>query len=906
MPGAIGSLVGPYKLLSALGAGAMGEVYRARDPRLDRDVAVKVLPALWAADRDRLRRFEQEARAAAALNHPNILAVYDVGTHESQPYLVTELLEGSTVRDVLAGGALPASKAVDIARQLASGLAAAHAKGIVHRDIKPENLFLTPDGRLKILDFGLAKLREHADGGASLTRSPSATEAGAVIGTANYMSPEQVRGLPADTRSDLFSVGVLLFEMLSGARPFTGDSTVETMSAILKKDPPDLPASTERQPALARIVTHCLEKNPDERFQSAHDLAFALQSLSTIDSTASAATSALAGSTSAGAPRRRGELVAWAVAALLLLSTIGLGLLASRPAAPEGVVVRTAIPLPDSAALRRVWANNTPNPLALSPDGKYLAFVAMVGTTPHLWLRPLASQTATRLAGTEGALGPFWSPDSLTIGFFANGKLKRVSVVGGEPQTLAETNGMGGASWSRAGVILLSPALGGENPLFRVAASGGALTPVTTLDPAHGETNNVWPHFLPDGRHFLYNVMGRDRPGIYVGSLDSAERTQLLAFNLTDPDDVGLTTLSFAAPRYMLYVRGQTLMAQPLDLESLTLAGPAVPVAYGLEKVGPGSAAFSVSENGILVYMGGTGVENSQLAWRARDGTTIRSIGAPAGYVEIALSPDEQRIAASRIDPGKQSAIWIVDVTRGTALKATFDPVSLGPAWSRDSALVLYGSARDGPPSLFQKAVTGSGQERLLFKSTHAAVPMDWCATASSASDGSGGGSAEHSIIFSSNDQRTQQDVWILPTRDGGTAAPLIQTMFKEDDARCSPDGRWIAYVSDESGREEIYVTTFPAPSGKWPVSTSGGTQPRWRRDGKELYYLAPDRTVTAVTVGAGATFEIGPAAPLFKTAGTSYAPGADGKRFVTNEPVGESNPAPITVVVNWLAGVGK
>jgi serine/threonine protein kinase len=395
---------------------APGEVYRARDPRLDRDVAVKVLPALWAADRDRLRRFEQEARAAAALNHPNILAVYDVGTYESRPFIVTELLEGASVRAVLENGALPVSKAVDIARQLTAGLAGAHAKGIVHRDLKPENLFLTPDGRVKILDFGLVKLRENAGDGASLTRSPSATEAGAVLGTVNYMSPEQVRGLPADARSDIFSVGVVLFEMLSGTRPFTGDSSAETMHAVLKRDPPDLPESAERHSGLARIVRHCLETHPDERFQSAHDLAFALQSLSTIDSAVSARAT-LAGSSGPAGPRRRREQIAWTLATLLFLSTIALGMFAARRSVPEAPVLRTAIAAPESTAIRRVWtANNSPNPLALSLDGRYLVFVAMVGTTSHLWLRPLSSQTASRLEGTEGALGPFWAPDSQSIG----------------------------------------------------------------------------------------------------------------------------------------------------------------------------------------------------------------------------------------------------------------------------------------------------------------------------------------------------------------------------------------------------------------------------------------------------------------------------------------------------------
>ena len=498
----------------------------------------------------RLRRFEQEARATAILNHPNILAVYDVGTHDDQPYIVTELLEGATLREALADGALPPSKAVDIARQLASGLAAAHAKGIAHRDIKPENLFLTPDGRVKILDFGLAKLNEDAGDGGSMTRSPAATEPGVVLGTVNYMSPEQVRGQTADARSDIFSVGVVLFEMLTGTRPFQGDSSVETMSAILKKDAPDLSAPNDaRLPALARIVRHCLEKNPDERFQSAQDLAFALQSSSASDSTPSAAAAALAGSTSTGTPRRRREQRRLGDGDNLLPVHDWSG--ASSPLCGARRTLRSCAwrsPFPRPPRFAGWLDRSRPNPLALSPDGRYLAFVASVGTTSFLWLRPLDSQTANRLGGTEGAIGPFWSPDSQSIAFFAGGRLKRVGVAGGEPQTLAETNGLGGATWSPEGVILLSPNFGGESPLVRVSASGGPISPVTRFDPAHGETNHVWPHFLPDGRHFLFNVMGRDNPGIYVGSLDSADRTQLLAFDLTDPNDVGLSTLAYAAP----------------------------------------------------------------------------------------------------------------------------------------------------------------------------------------------------------------------------------------------------------------------------------------------------------------------------------------------------------------------
>jgi len=887
-----GARLGPYEIVAPLGAGGMGEVYRARDERLGRDVAVKVLPASsLAGGPDRLRRFEQEARAAAALNHPNILAVHDVGAHDGQPYVVSELLEGMTLREALADGALPPSKAIDIARQIASGLSAAHAKGITHRDIKPENLFIMRDGRTKILDFGLAKLREEAGGESRATRLHGSTEPGAVLGTVGYMSPEQVRGQTADARADIFSVGVVLFEMLAGTRLFRGDSAVETMNAILKEDPPDLSATRQLPPALDRIVRHCLEKNPDERFQSAQDLAFALQSSLTSSSAAIASGAGVAGAATTRAPTRHRERVAWVAAVVFCLSTLALATSVYLRQMPVVPVARLTVLVPETAAIRRLLGSEI-NPLALSPDGRYLAFVAWVGGTSSLWLRPLDSLAANRLAGTDGAVGPFWSPDSRSIGFFAKGKLKRVGVAGGEPQTLCETKGAGG-TWNQEDVILFSPSPVGEGGLVRVTASGGTISPVTQLDAAHGETNHIWPYFLPDGHHFLYNAGGRGAEGIYVGSLDSSDRTRLVPFNLSDPGDVGISTLAYAAPGYLLYVRGQTLMAQPIDVGRPRLTGPAVPIAEGLEKIGPGAAPFSVSNTGVLAYWTGTGTPISQITWRARDGTVNGHVGVPGSYTDLALAPDERRIAVGRVDPGKQAAIFVLDGgARDTALKMTFDSVSMRPVWSPDGASLAYASVRNGPPSLFRRAVPSMGQDELLFKSNRANLPDDWCA----------GG---RMMLFEATDPETQRDVWLLPLAGERKPVPVLRTPANELDAHCSPDRRWLAYTSDESGRPEIYVSSFPAAGGKWPISTGGGTQPRWRGDGTELFYLTPDRTLMSVHVGTGSTstFEAGTAAPLFPIRGTSYAATADGRRFVTNEPTSEAAP-PVTVVLNWQAAL--
>jgi Tol biopolymer transport system component len=893
-----GTRLGPYEILAPLGAGGMGEVYRARDERLKRDVAIKVIHAALSASPDRLARFEQEAHAAAALNHPNILAVYDIGatdpsTSSPQPFVVSELLEGTTLREALADGPLPISKAIDVARQVAAGLAAAHAKGITHRDIKPENLFVTRDGRVKVLDFGLAKLREDSGAASQATRLHASTEPGAVLGTVGYMSPEQVRGQTADSRSDIFSLGVVLFEMLSGIRPFHRDSAVETMNAILKEDAADLSAGNGRLPAsLDRIVGHCLEKNPDERFQSAQDLAFALQSAASAGGSGSV--QAIAGSGDGRVAQGWNRPGGWALAALLFVATVGLAswvFLRHPEAAPANPVVRVEVPVPADAAIL-VVPRVTSNPVALSPDGRLLAFVAFSGGTSSLWLRPLDSLTARRIAGTEAASGPFWSPDSRSIAFSAGGKLKRVNVPGGELQVLCDTTALGGGSWNADGVLLFSPSPGGESALVRLPASGGTPIPVTQLDPAHGETNHAWPQFLPDGHHFVFNVAGRDNSGLYVGSLDSRERTLLLPFN--DPRDVGISAIAYAAPGYLLYVHGTTLMAYPLDLDHLKFAGPPVPVAEGVEKMGPGVAAFSSSNTGVLAYWTGSGVPMSQVTWLTRDGTAQAHVGAPGGFTTVALAPDEQQIAVSRVEAGRQSAVWVLGVTRETATRVTFDVISLSPVWSRDATSLAYGSVRDGPPSVFRKAANGAGQDVRLFKADRSAVPTDWC----------GGDGA---VLFEARDATTQFDIWrVPPAAADQQAVAVVRTPFNESGARCSPDAHWIAYTSDESGRPEVYVTSFPGAEGKFPISTGGGTQPRWRGDGTELFYVAPDGMLMSVRVRMGATFDAGATTPLFRLRGTSYDVTRNGERFVTNDPAGSDKSQPMTVVLNWTSELKK
>ncbi|MFN2480058.1 MAG: protein kinase, partial [Pyrinomonadaceae bacterium] len=830
--------LGRYEIRAQIGAGGMGEVYLARDPKINRDVAIKVLPADFSSDAERLRRFEQEAQAAGALNHPNILSIYDVDTHDGSPYVVSELLEGETLREQLGGAPLPARKALDYALQTARGLAAAHEKGIVHRDLKPENLFVTQDGRVKILDFGIAKLVEPRDGSEARTDLPTRklnTEPGVVVGTVGYMSPEQVRGQRVDHRSDIFSLGVVLYEMLSGRRAFHGGSAVETLNAILKEDPPELSESNGQiNPALERVVGHCLEKSPGQRFQSAWDVAFALEALSGLSSSR---TGAAALPLTSGWTKNR-ERVAWAVAGILLL-----GLLAALPfaiahlrrAPVEERVLRLSLLPPENASMSRIVPA-----MALSPDGRRLAFIATFEGRELLWVRSLDSHSAQALPGTEGASGaspPFWSPDGRFIGFFGGGKLKKIEASGGPPQSLCDTAASRGGTWNRDGVIIFGDTSG---PLYRVSASGGEPTPVMPLDQSRLESSHRWPQFLPDGRHFLYFVRSGqiESRGVYVGSLDSKETKRLIptALNAT-----------YAPPGLLLFMREETLMAQKFDAEKLELAGEPFPVAEHVAyNIGLGRGAFSVSENGVLAFRSGSG-DRDRLLWFDRGGKQIGTLGAPGIYFTLWLSPDERQAAVESTDPRMGTPdIWLFDLARGIPSRFTTDPAGdTSPLWSPDGSRVVFSSSREGVRHLYQKIASGGGQEELLFKSSEEKVPDDW------SSDG-------QLILYQTLNPKTKWDLWVLPMSGDRQPAPFLRTEFNEVQAQFSRDGKWVAYTSDVSGAPEVYVQTFPASGGRWRVSTGGGSQPRWRRDGRELFYIAPDRKLMAVSIKPGAAFEAG------------------------------------------------
>lgn len=857
----------------------MGEVYLARDEKINRDVAIKVLPSAYAADPERLRRFEQEAQATGALNHSNILAVYDVGTHDGAPYVVSELLEGETLRERLSHGPLPQRKVIDYALQVARGLAAAHDKGIIHRDLKPENLFITKDGRVKILDFGLAKLTGTGDYSQSQTEVPTRrvdTDPGVVMGTIGYMSPEQLRSRPADHRTDIFSFGAILYEMLSGKRAFRGESTADTMSAILREDPPELSDSNKTiSPALERVVNHCLEKNPEERFNSSRDLAFAIEALSGSAGMSGSTTTILTARPSQKTSRR--ELLGWAVAALLLLTTGLLAMLYFRRPTVEERSVRFLVSIPDGVA-----GGEMP---VISPDGQTLAFAAYVNGKRFIFTRSLGKFEAQQLAGTEDGAYPFWSPDSRYLAFFSDNKLKKVEAAGGSPQTLCDARSAYGGTWNRDGIILISLDTKGIN---RVPATGGSVTAVLPLDPSRKELAQAWPYFMPDGRHFLYQSWNgkTDDSAIMVGTVDGSERKLLFK---ADSSPV-------YASGYLLFARGSTVLAQQIDESRLELKGEAFPIAENVNFMSSNSyASVSVSDTGVMSYWVGT-VSQRQLIWFDRSGKQLKVVGPPGEVNDIVLSPDGKRVAMQRLD-NDNSDIWLMDLERGVPSRFTFGAETDDtPVWSPDGSSIVF-SGGNSLFDLYQKKSNGIGSPELLLKSETGKEASAW------SRDGK-------FLLFTDIKSDTSSDIWVLPFESGSKPYALVASEFEEGLGQFSPDGRWFAYVSNESGRTEVYVQSFPVSGGKWLISSGGGSQPRWRGDGKELFYIAPDKKLMSVTVNAGSTFETTTPAVLFITQVHSYnspnryVVSADGQQFLVNCPAGEVTRTPFAIVTNWASSL--
>ena len=888
-----GTRLGPYEIVAAAGSGGMGEVYRARDTRLDRVVAIKVLPEALHQDPGRRQRLEREARAVSSLSHPHICALHDVGHQDGVDYLVMEYLEGETMADRLQKGPLPPDQVLRYATEIASALDTAHRQGIVHRDLKPGNIMLTRSGA-KLLDFGLAQAHAESPAGisgltATPTRSAPLTAEGTMVGTVQYMSPEQLEGRPADARSDVFALGAVLYEVATGRRAFQGNSQASLIAAILTSEPP--PLSTLQPltpPALERLVRGCLAKDPEERWQSARDVMLMLKGI--------AEAGPQAGIAAQGAAGLKARARAWMIATILLglaIVTVAIGYV--RRPVTEPRAIRSAILPPERSSF--LFSGIRSGPVVMSPDGARLAFVARTfeGRT-LLWVRSLDAVTARPLEGTDGATFPFWSADGRFIGFFADAKLKKIDASGGSPQTLCEAPIGRGGSWNQEGTILFAPDV--NYGIYRVSASGGEPTPVTALDESRQQSNHRWPYFLPDGRHFLFFARSPDSQynGTYVGSLDSKEQKLLLP---------GLSNALYAPPGYLLFVRESVLMAWRFDAGSLELTGEAVPVA---EPVGVNGSAqrsgFSVSSNGILTYQGERFESGWQLVWFDRAGKQGSSVGETAIHLSHRLSPDGQKVVEQINDVRTGNVdLWIYDLARDVKTRLTFEPTTESwPIWSPDGAHIAYASNRKSRFHLYQRASSGAGEEEPLLDDPDTdARPLSW------SRDG-------RYLAFVRRQARgtTQADIWILPLFGDRKAFPIVQSPFEESTAAFSPDGRWLAYESNESGRNEVYVTPFPGAGGKWQVSTAGGYAARWRGDGRELYYLAADNKLMAVGISPkGAGLEIGAARPLFQARpvvgpGGGYDAASDGKRFLFDTEPEQASGEPITLVVNWTADLRR
>jgi Tol biopolymer transport system component len=869
----------------------MGEVYRARDPRLGRDVAIKVLAPAFSGNADRLSRFEQEARAAAALNHPNILAVFDIGQDAGAPYIVSELLEGETLRAHFKAGLLPVGKAVGYAVQITRGLAAAHEKGIVHRDLKPDNIFITNAGRVKILDFGLAKLNEPEpkDGVGSIVPTiPPATEPGTVLGTLGYMSPEQVRGIPADHRSDIFSFGAILYEMLSGQPAFQRETAADTMAAILKEQPAGLPKERHIPPIVARSVNRCLEKVPTLRFQSTEDLVFTLAGALSED--ADIGMPAAAPSTT----RKRGGIIwALAAAAVALAVAVAAAAMLLRRGTDLPLPVKFNVPPPANVE----QTVQTDQSIKISPDGTRLAFVAAASDgVRRLWVRPLNSLEAFPVIDTDGATQPFWSADGGSLGFFAGGQLKRTDVTGAGVTTICAALQARGGAWNGADVIVFSS--GGE--LHRVRATGGASSLLNAANARREGATLAYPAFLPDGRHLLYLDTGNGGVGeaaIYGAALDASDRTLVLR---------AAESNALYAGGYLFFIRDTKLVAQPFDAVRLKLGGEAVPVAERVQQslIGAPSAAFSVSDR-VLAYRTGVGVRGfpMQLNWFDRTGKVIGTVGDRADYSDLELSPDGTRAAVSEQDPGTGRDIWIFDLARGIPTRFTSDPADeFSSVWSPDGNQIIFSSRRKGHFDLYQKASSGAGATEDVLVDDRDKWPMSW------SSDG-------RFLVYTTG----TVSAGVLPSLSAlplvGERKPfpvLTDAQFSQFPGQLSPDGHWIAYGSNESGQTEVYVTSFPGATGKWRVSTAGGSWPRWRRDGKEIFFLSLDnaKLMAAEVDSRGTQFSVGTEHALFAArwrpgARYSYDVAPDG-RILGATLIEPPTPAPATLVVNWLTELKK
>jgi Tol biopolymer transport system component len=907
-----GIRLGPYEIVGSLGAGGMGEVYRARDHRLGRDVAVKALPAAASHDADRIARFEREAQILAALNHPHIAAIYgleegpasELADAGRSRFLILELVEGGTLADRIARGPMPVREVLPLARQVADALQAAHDQGIIHRDLKPANIGLTRDGQAKVLDFGLAKVSVAASDAA--TAAP-ATESGMILGTAGYMSPEQARGLPLDKRTDIWSFGCVWFEALTGKQPFGAETAFDTVAAILGRDPEwsRLPANTPAQ--VDRLLRRCLEKDPHRRLHDIADARIELDDVMARPGNGGAAPgSSVRGSASDSRMRER---VAWTAAVLGLAAAVGSYVLTrdagATPPPADAPAFHASIVFPRE--IRLSVAEDPSSRFAISPDGRRLAIVAIEPNgESKLWVRPLDGLAAQPLAGTDGATDPFWSPDSQSIAYIARptseglvgiqSKLKRIDLASGQVQTLGSVALRASCSWNRDDVVLFTPA--GATGIHRMSASGGPSSPVTSLDTAQGDVQHTTPFFLPDGRHFLYSVVGSLAGGatharaVYLGSLDPNEPAKLVLD--------GGANAKFANG-HVVFVRDGRLMVQRFDTGRLQLeagTSPAV-LAEGVQSGAGNTAAFSVSETGVIAYQAVVPVP-MQLGWLDRAGRPLTALGTVADYSDVVLSADGTRAAVSMLDLSAGGRdIWVFDVRRGHRERITSHPADdFAPVWSPAGDRLVFSSVRSGQAELYESSSTSADRETPL--------PAAGLDVGKFGAHWSPDGTL---LVFVAGGRIiARSDLWVLPLSGDRKPFAFVETPSVETQPRFSPDGRWVLYTSNESGRLEVYARPVSGTGGRQLISLNGGQYGLWRKDGTEIFFLSPDNQIMAAAIRVqGAELHVGAIHPLFRIQfrrhrldGYPYDVSPDGQRFLVNSLIDEAAPPAITLLVNW------
>ena len=870
---AAGTRLGPYEISAPLGAGGMGEVYRATDTKLGRDVAIKVLPEAFAADPERMARFEREAKVLASLNHPNIGAIYGLEHSSRTRALVMELVDGPTLADRIDQGPIPLEDALHIAKQIAEALEYAHENGIVHRDLKPANIKLRPDERVKVLDFGLAKaVQGEPSDSAALSNSPTmtamATQAGIILGTAAYMSPEQAKGKSVDRRADIWAFGVVLFEMLTGQRLFIGETASETLASVIK-DAPDLnrlPSGTPTQ--VHHLLERCLTRDPKQRLRDIGEARISLdEAINHPDKPA----------LGKATPSPRFFVGATLTAVLLGAGGLAAGYLLHR--STPAPLLRASLDLPEGAQLDLQNAS-----VVLSPDGRTLAFVAgLPGRPGQIWTRRLDQISASALPGTDEASSPFWSPDSRFIGFFANRKLKKVPVSGGAVQSICDAVDARGGTWNKAGMIVFSPESRGA--LFSVSSAGGVPVPVTTL-PKPGISHRL-PQFLPDGKRVLFfsgEGGSTTRAGIYSLDLESKKTALVL---VTKSGGI------YVEPGYLLFVQEDNLVAQPIDLGTLRLSGEPVPIAEGVQfNEFRFTGNYSVTSNGLLLYLAGRPNSDRQLTWFDLEGHELGKVGKPAAILNnVTISPDGTRaLLGIREDKFDQ---WSVDLSSGTRTRFTFGEGATSPVWSPDGREIV---SCDGNENIYLKPAAGHSKERLIYTadSGKKVRPTSW------SPDGT---------LIAIDMLGQSMDLWMLPPKSGATPHAYVQTPADEIFGQFSPDGKWVLYSSNESGRYEVYLVSFPDPGSKWQISTGGGRSVSWTQDGHRVIYLTLDRHLMAVDLAMqGTNVQIGAPQTLF--GGAQVPVGAfdlspDGKRILVAVPVGETRTS-LTLVTDWREGLRR